>query len=222
MDDFTTKHPADARPDELTHGQRITRQLMPEMAALQDQKLCIMCQKPKPPEEQATWSEAGRREWNISGMCEPCFDGAFAEPDEITFYFTYIQQYRTPEALAADAASTERTYGDHCYFGGGLLVRDASEVMFVLQHGENTSTDETTCKPCLDRVMTALVKESLDSAITNGYDIEDWGAEGIAEDMGSYDGTVDQLPVKFLVPYVEAWLEERRIARAESGADREV
>jgi hypothetical protein len=80
MDEFTTKHPADATDDsQLTHGQRITRQLMPDRAALQDQRLCIQCRLPQP--DQSTWSEAGRREWKISGMCEPCFDRLFADED---------------------------------------------------------------------------------------------------------------------------------------------
>ncbi len=77
-----TRHPADATsPDQLTYGQRLTRNLFPSMAAAQDARLCIQCHKPQP--DQSSWSEAGRREWKISGMCEPCFDRVFAdsEPD---------------------------------------------------------------------------------------------------------------------------------------------
>lgn len=38
--------------------------------------ICISCKEP------ATWySEAGRREYHISGMCEPCWDKLFAETD---------------------------------------------------------------------------------------------------------------------------------------------
>ena len=33
--------------------------------------LCVVCKKPP-----TFYSEAGRREFGISGMCEPCFDDA--------------------------------------------------------------------------------------------------------------------------------------------------
>jgi hypothetical protein len=82
MEDFTTKHPADAAPEELTSGQRAARCFLPEMAELQNQRLCIHCRQPQSTEVRITWTQAGQREWNISGMCEPCFDRIFAEPKE--------------------------------------------------------------------------------------------------------------------------------------------
>ena len=39
--------------------------------------VCVICEEP------ATWySEAGRREYRISGTCESCFDKMFGEPEE--------------------------------------------------------------------------------------------------------------------------------------------
>lgn len=37
--------------------------------------VCIRCKKPP-----VFLTDAGRREWGISGICEPCFDTLFAEP----------------------------------------------------------------------------------------------------------------------------------------------
>lgn len=185
-------------------------------------KTCVIGQHPVTEDDFNKFTEAGKREFNISGSCEPCFDKAFAEPELPTLKDdTELQLRRTPEALAAEAASTDRTYGNHCYFGGGLLVRDASEVMFVLQRGENTSTDETTCKPCWDRVLGAMVKESLDAAEANGYDLREWDASEVASDIGTYDASLDGVQASFMLPFVERWIEEGQIAKAESGADRE-
>lgn len=40
------------------------------------QEICIVCRKPP------TWySEAGRREYLISAVCEPCFDAMFGEEE---------------------------------------------------------------------------------------------------------------------------------------------
>jgi hypothetical protein len=42
-----------------------------------EQGICIKCKKPP------TFStEAGQREYGISGMCEPCWDELFAGEDE--------------------------------------------------------------------------------------------------------------------------------------------
>lgn len=38
--------------------------------------LCVNCKKPA-----TFYSEAGRREWRTSGMCEPCFDEMFKEEE---------------------------------------------------------------------------------------------------------------------------------------------
>lgn len=39
--------------------------------------ICAKCQKPP-----KFYSEAGQREYNISGLCEYCFDEIMAEPEE--------------------------------------------------------------------------------------------------------------------------------------------
>lgn len=41
--------------------------------------VCIDCKKPDPLSR--CHSEEGRREYDISGMCEECFDALFAEPE---------------------------------------------------------------------------------------------------------------------------------------------
>ena len=38
--------------------------------------LCVECKKPA-----TFYSEAGRKEYKLSAMCEPCFDAMFAEPE---------------------------------------------------------------------------------------------------------------------------------------------
>ena len=43
---------------------------------------CLGCHKVITDAEFATWSEAGQREFDISGFCEPCFDALFADDDE--------------------------------------------------------------------------------------------------------------------------------------------
>jgi hypothetical protein len=40
------------------------------------QGLCIQCKEPALPK---CYSDAGRREYRISGVCEDCFDKMFAE-----------------------------------------------------------------------------------------------------------------------------------------------
>jgi hypothetical protein len=206
MEEFTTKHPADARPDELTHGQRITRGLMPELAALQDQRKCVMCREPKTPEQIATWSEAGQREWNISGMCEPCFDKAFEEEADIpVLNGGTVAEYRTPEGLAADAASTTETYGNACYFCGGDVAGLGPNI--ILNHPGDSSTDETCCQACIDRVLGAMVKSALDNARESGYVFGANSAEDLAMDIARYDGDLDLVDAKDLLPHVRAWLE---------------
>ena len=40
-------------------------------------RICVMCKKPP-----TFTTEAGRREYEISGVCEPCFDGRFTGSEE--------------------------------------------------------------------------------------------------------------------------------------------
>lgn len=48
-----------------------------EAAAARARGLCVICGQ-----EPTFYSEAGRREYQISGTCEPCFDRMFEEPAE--------------------------------------------------------------------------------------------------------------------------------------------
>ncbi len=43
--------------------------------------VCVECKQPWHPR---THTEAGRREYAISGMCEDCFDELFEEPEDNT------------------------------------------------------------------------------------------------------------------------------------------
>lgn len=45
--------------------------------------ICIECCEPALPK---CYSNAGRKEYHISGLCEQCFDGMFGEeePDDLT------------------------------------------------------------------------------------------------------------------------------------------
>lgn len=215
MTDQPTRHPADAAPEELTYGQRITRQLFPDRAILQDQRKCIQCGIAPTPEQIATWTPAGQREWNISGMGEDCFDATFADipdPDDYpTFPHSAVQPFRSPSALAIEASVTPATYGDHCYFcsiplgplGDGSL---AEAVSFVLRYVPLSSTDEWSCQPCMDRVLRTLVFTTLDSAVAEGYDLDEWPAEEVTSDLWMNDETLKEVPQSILLPHVEAWL----------------
>ena len=46
-----------------------------------DKGVCIQC---KEPALEKCYSEAGRKEYKMSGLCEPCFDGITKEPEEGT------------------------------------------------------------------------------------------------------------------------------------------
>lgn len=48
-------------------------------AQAQEKGLCIQCKEPALPK---CYSDAGIREYHISGMCEKCFDNMFAEEDD--------------------------------------------------------------------------------------------------------------------------------------------
>lgn len=48
-------------------------------ATAQAEGLCVGCGEPALPK---CYSEAGVREYRISGQCEPCFDAMFADPDD--------------------------------------------------------------------------------------------------------------------------------------------
>jgi hypothetical protein len=43
------------------------------------QGICIFCKREISQEEWDGWSVAGRSEYAISGVCEPCYEGMFKE-----------------------------------------------------------------------------------------------------------------------------------------------
>ena len=53
----------------------------------------------------------------------------------------------------------------------------------------------------------AIVFESLDNAVENGYLFEGWTAEEIADDLVTYCSTVSPYTTDDLTPHVNAWLE---------------
>lgn len=54
------------------------REFRAEVARAQDDGMCIVCRQPALPR---CHSDAGRREYWISGTCEQCFDEMFAEDE---------------------------------------------------------------------------------------------------------------------------------------------
>jgi hypothetical protein len=64
-----------------------------------------------------------------------------------------IAHLRTPAALAADAASTDATYGDHCYVCG----HPDPAITMTLRHSVDplTSTDESVCLGCCPNIVQA-------------------------------------------------------------------
>jgi len=75
---------ADPKIESLPQDHPLTVQFSEQMKVFagrvkvaQSKGLCVICEEP------ATWySEAGRREYWLSGTCEPCFDRMFAEPED--------------------------------------------------------------------------------------------------------------------------------------------
>ncbi len=66
MDDFSAA---------LTDGLNFFKR---EGAAAREQGVCVLCK------ETATFTtDAGRREYQISGTCEPCFDILFPDDEEV-------------------------------------------------------------------------------------------------------------------------------------------
>lgn len=62
---------------EIKEALRIKAEFLPFSEAF-EKGICIKCQKP--PE---WYSDSGRREYNISGLCEYCFDEIMKDPEEI-------------------------------------------------------------------------------------------------------------------------------------------
>jgi hypothetical protein len=56
----------------------------------------------------------------------------------------------------------------------------------------------------------AAVHESLDTAIDNGYELDEWPAWNIADDLKDYDATFEEADPKDLLPHIKTWLEKRK------------
>lgn len=54
----------------------------------------------------------------------------------------------------------------------------------------------------------AKIYESLNSAIDNGYELNDWPAEQIAQDLSEYDAFFEGYLEPELVPHIVSWLLE--------------
>lgn len=57
--------------------------------------------------------------------------------------------------------------------------------------------------------MKKQVFESLDNAVENGYDLKDWSAQDLAEDLSDYDSYFNDKNVDEIKTYVKQWQEER-------------
>jgi hypothetical protein len=56
----------------------------------------------------------------------------------------------------------------------------------------------------------AQVNESLNHAIENGYELDDWSAEEIASDLSQYDCQFEDCDVELLIPFIENWKNGRK------------
>ncbi len=86
-----------------------------------DKGVCIQCGEEALPK---CYSEAGRKEYKISGLCEPCFDGITAEPEDLE------EAEAAAEAEAADEkALLEEAvrYGYHPIFAERKNMQKAYE-----------------------------------------------------------------------------------------------
>jgi len=54
------------------------------------------------------------------------------------------------------------------------------------------------------------VFSSLDSAVANDYDLREWSAEEIANDLHEYDADLESVSPAELLPHVQAWKEARK------------
>lgn len=54
------------------------------------------------------------------------------------------------------------------------------------------------------------INESLDSAIENGYELDEWSAEDIAADLNQYDSNFESFESKDLVPFIQTWKDGRK------------
>ena len=51
-----------------------------------------------------------------------------------------------------------------------------------------------------------LIDNSMNLAIGNGYDFEDWDVKDIALDLANYDVTFENINPVYLIPFIEKWI----------------
>ncbi len=66
-------------------------------------------------------------------------------------------------------------------------------------------------RPSARAEMRRRVAKSLDNAIENGYELDEWSAREIAEDVHEYDSQFEDVEPIELVPHVEAWKGHRAV-----------
>lgn len=53
------------------------------------------------------------------------------------------------------------------------------------------------------------INESLDNAIFNGYELDEWSSADIASDIGQYDLQFQNIEQDVLIPLIEVWKQSR-------------
>ncbi|KKN66726.1 hypothetical protein LCGC14_0468370 [marine sediment metagenome] len=96
-----------------------------------DKGVCIQCKEEALPK---CYSEAGRKEYKISGLCEPCFDGITEIPEETEDEI--IAQHDDEVALCEEAVR----YGYHPIFALRENMKEAYD--YALSVGEACGSDK--------------------------------------------------------------------------------
>ncbi len=66
-------------------------------------------------------------------------------------------------------------------------------------------------------LMQANLNLSLNNAIENGYELDEWDAEEISSDLSCYDEDFECEDPQLLVPFIQEWLDARRAKVADLG-----
>ena len=53
----------------------------------------------------------------------------------------------------------------------------------------------------------AKLFESLNNAVDNGYELREWSAEDIADDVSEYDPQFEDVDTATMIPIIEEWLQ---------------
>ena len=66
-------------------------------------------------------------------------------------------------------------------------------------------------------ILQAEIDLSLNNAVENGYELDEWDAKDISDDLSCYDKSFECEDPSSLVPFIQEWLDERKIKVAELG-----